>query len=166
MSGAGRVWSALSVLAVKAGARGMIGGQAVDVTAEKLQSDITERELVFIHEHKTAALIQAAMMIGAILAGASGSQVAEIEKCAYNIGIAFQIQDDILDVTGDSRELGKPVGSDAQNHKQTYVTLKGLEAAGSQVEALSREAAAILDGFEGEHAFLKQLILNLIHRRK
>ncbi len=166
LSGAGRVWSALSVLAVKAGARGMIGGQAVDVTAEKLQSDITERELVFIHEHKTAALIQAAMMIGAILAGASGSQVAEIEKCAYNIGIAFQIQDDILDVTGDSRELGKPVGSDAQNHKQTYVTLKGLEAAGSQVEALSREAAAILDGFEGEHAFLKQLILNLIHRRK
>ena len=166
LSGAGRVWSALSVLAVKAGARGMIGGQAVDVTAEKLQSDITERELVFIHEHKTAALIQAAMMIGAILAGASGSQVAEIEKCAHNIGIAFQIQDDILDVTGDSRELGKPVGSDAQNHKQTYVTLKGLEAAGSQVEALSREAAAILDGFEGEHAFLKQLILNLIHRRK
>lgn len=166
LSGAGRVWSALSVLAVKAGARGMIGGQAVDVTAEKLQSDITERELVFIHEHKTAALIQAAMMIGAILAGASGSQVAEIEKCAYNIGIAFQIQDDILDVTGDSRELGKPVGSDAQNHKQTYVTLKGLEAAGSQVEALSREAAAILDGFEGEHAFLRQLILNLIHRRK
>lgn len=166
LSGAGRVWSALSVLAVKAGARGMIGGQAVDVTAEKLQSDITERELVFIHEHKTAALIQAAMMIGAILAGASGSQVAEIEKCAYNIGIAFQIQDDILDVTGDSRELGKPVGSDAQNHKQTYVTLKGLEAAGSQVEALSREAAAILDGFEGENGFLKQLILNLIHRRK
>ncbi len=166
LSGAGRVWSALSVLAVKAGARGMIGGQAVDVTAEKLQSDITERELVFIHEHKTAALIQAAMMIGAILAGASESQVAEIEKCAYNIGIAFQIQDDILDVTGDSRELGKPVGSDAQNHKQTYVTLKGLEAAGSQVEALSREAAAILDGFEGENGFLKQLILNLIHRRK
>ncbi len=166
LSGAGRVWSALSVLAVKAGARGMIGGQAVDVTAEKLQSDITERELVFIHEHKTAALIQAAMMIGAILAGASESQVAEIEKCAYNIGIAFQIQDDILDVTGDSRELGKPVGSDAQNHKQTYVTLKGLEASGSQVEALSREAAAILDGFEGENGFLKQLILNLIHRRK
>ena len=77
-----------------------------------------------------------------------------------------QILDDILDVTGDSRELGKPVGSDAQNHKQTYVTLKGLEASGSQVEALSREAAAILDGFEGENGFLKQLILNLIHRRK
>ena len=166
LSGAGRLWSALSVLAVKAGARGMIGGQAVDVTAEKLQSDITEGELVFIHEHKTAALIQAAMMIGAILAGAGESQVAEIEKCAYNIGIAFQIQDDILDVTGDSEELGKPVGSDAQNHKQTYVTLKGLEAAASRVEALSREAADILESFEGEHAFLKQLILNLIHRRK
>lgn len=166
LSGAKRFWSALSVLAGKAGARGMIGGQAVDVMAEKMQSDISEGELMFIHEHKTAALIQAAMMIGAILAGADESRVAEIEKCAYNIGIAFQIQDDILDVTGNSEELGKPIGSDAQNHKQTYVTLKGLEASGGQVEALSREAAAILDGFEGEHEFLKQLILNLIHRRK
>ena len=122
--------------------------------------------LMFIHAHKTAALIQAAMMTGAILAGAGEDRVAVIEKCAYNIGIAFQIQDDILDVIGDSGELGKPTGSDAQNGKTTYVTWKGLEQAKADVEALSREAVAILDGFEGEHEFLKQLILNLIDRRK
>lgn len=122
--------------------------------------------LMFIHAHKTAALIQAAMMTGAILAGAGEDRVAAIEKCAYNIGIAFQIQDDILDVIGDSGELGKPTGSDAQNGKTTYVTWKGLEQAKADVEALSREAVAILDGFEGEHEFLKQLVLNLIDRRK
>ena len=163
----GRIWRALSVLAGKAGAGGMIGGQTVDILAEGGKpEEMTQEKLLFIHEHKTAALIQAAMMIGGILAGASDAQVAEIEKCAYNIGIAFQIQDDILDVVGDSRELGKPVGSDAQNHKQTYVTLKGIEQSKADVERLSREAVAILDGFQGEHAFLKQLILTLIHRSK
>lgn len=125
-----------------------------------------EQQLMFIHEHKTAALIQAAMMVGGILAGASEEQISKIEKCAYNIGIAFQIQDDILDVTGDSKELGKATGSDALNQKQTYVTLKGLEQAGKDVEALSREAADLLDEFEGEHEFLKELILHLIYRRK
>lgn len=106
------------------------------------------------------------MMTGAILAGADREQVNAIEKCAYNIGIAFQIQDDILDVVGDSKELGKSTGSDAQNQKETYVTLKGLEQSKADVEALSKEAVGILDGFEGEHGFLKQLILTLIHRRK
>lgn len=161
------IWRAISVLAGKAGAFGMIGGQAVDIMAEgRKQEEMTQEQLLFIHEHKTAALIQAAMMVGAILAGASEGQVTALEKCAYNIGIAFQIQDDILDVVGDSKELGKPVGSDAQNHKQTYVTLKGMEQAKTDVEELSREAIRILDGFEGEHEFLSQLILTLIHRSK
>lgn len=189
-----RAAAAISVLACKAGIHGMIGGQVVDVMAEKKfgqaekgldghgrdsamaaqgSEDSTESvtedagtRLMFIHAHKTAALIQAAMMTGAILAGAGEDRVAAIEKCAYNIGIAFQIQDDILDVIGDSGELGKSTGSDAQNGKTTYVTWKGLEQAKADAEALSREAVAILDGFEGEHEFLKQLILNLIDRRK
>ena len=160
-----RVSEALLVLAKKAGIYGMIGGQTVDILAEGRQEALTEEELLFIHAHKTAALIEAAMMIGAILAGASKEQVAGIRKCAYNVGIAFQIQDDILDVVGDSKELGKPIGSDDKNHKQTYVTLKGLTQAKADVEALSQEAVAILDGFTGEHEFLKSLILNLIHRR-
>jgi geranylgeranyl diphosphate synthase type II len=157
---------ALQVFARKAGIFGMIGGQTVDIEAEEKQSALSTEELLFIHEHKTAALIQSAMMVGAILAGASEQEVAAVEKCAYNVGIAFQIQDDILDVIGDSQELGKPVGSDAQNNKQTYVTLNGLEESAKEVERLSREAVEILNGFAGEHDFLEQLIIQLIHRRK
>lgn len=160
-----RASRALRLLAAKAGIGGMIGGQTADIEAEGQENPVTEEQLLFIHEHKTAALIQAAMMTGGILAGASDSELAKLEKCAYNVGIAFQIQDDILDVVGDSQELGKTVGSDAENHKQTYVTLKGLEESGAQAAALSGEAVRILDGFSGEHAFLKQLILTLINRR-
>lgn len=162
----GRAAAALGILARKSGIYGMIGGQTADIEAEGRQEAITAEELLFIHEHKTAALIQAAMMAGAILAGADGEQTAALEKCAYNIGIAFQIQDDILDVEGSSEELGKPVGSDAQNGKQTYVTLRGMEEAKADVAALSGEAVRILEGFQGEHAFLKQLVLELIHRTK
>lgn len=141
-------------------------GECPDAAGIQAAEKEAEQQLMFIHENKTAALIQAAMMVGAILAGASEEQIGRIEKCAYNIGIAFQIQDDILDVVGDSEELGKATGSDAMNHKQTYVTLKGMEQAGADVESLSREAAGILDEFEGEHEFLKNLIINLIYRRK
>ncbi|MDE5933649.1 MAG: polyprenyl synthetase family protein, partial [Lachnospiraceae bacterium] len=95
-----QVARALRVLGRKAGIYGMIGGQCADIESEEHPENVTEELLLFIHEHKTAALIQCAMMIGAILAGADEEQVAAIEKCAYNIGIAFQIQDDILDVTG------------------------------------------------------------------
>lgn len=157
---------ALYVLARKAGVYGMIGGQTADIQAEGQTEPLTTEQLLFIHEHKTAALIQAAMMTGAILAGASEAQVQAVERCAYNIGIAFQIQDDILDVTGDSQELGKNVGSDAQNHKQTYVTVNGLDAAAEDVARLSEEAIRILDGFEGEHTFLNTLVRELIDRRK
>ncbi len=161
-----RAARALSVLARKAGIFGMIGGQTADIEAEGQAAPVTEEQLMFIHEHKTAALIQAAMTIGAILAGGTEEQIAALEKCGYDIGIAFQIQDDILDVIGDSGELGKPVGSDEQNHKQTYVTLKGLERAGEDVSALSEEAVKLLEGFERKNEFLTQLVLELIHRRK
>ena len=157
---------ALEVLSRKAGVYGMIGGQTVDLEAEGKGASVSEEELLFIHKNKTAALIQAPMMIGAILAGAGESQVALLENCACHIGLAFQIQDDILDVVGDTGELGKTVGSDAQNDKQTYVRLKGLEQAEREVETLSLEAVRILDSFEGEHEFLKELVMQLIGRRK
>ena len=124
----------------------------------------TLEELDFIYELKTAALIEASMMIGAILAGADEAQVKDIEKVGYNIGIAFQVQDDILDVTGTFEELGKPIGSDEKNDKVTCVSLMGLEKAKEEVERLSKEAVALLNLQPYEHTFLEELILNLIHR--
>ena len=161
-----RAARALAVLAGKAGIYGMIGGQTADIEAENCDTTVTEERLLFIHEHKTAALIQAAMVIGAILAGAGEEVLGRLEKCAYDVGVAFQIQDDILDVIGDSSTLGKPIGSDALNGKQTYVTLKGLERAGKDVEKLSGEAVGLLESMGTDNAFLKQLILELIHRQK
>ena len=144
----------------------MIGGQTADIRAEGQDEPVTKEQLLFIHEHKTAALIQAAMTVGGILAGASEERIELLEKCGYNLGVAFQIQDDILDVIGDSRELGKPVGSDEENRKQTYVSLAGLEQAGAEVASLSEEAVKILDGFKPGNGFLRQLVLELIHRRQ
>lgn len=160
------VGEALKVLGEKAGIYGMIGGQTADIEAENTVGELSMDRLLFIHEHKTSALIQASMMIGAILAGADRKEVEAIEKCAYNVGIAFQIQDDILDITGDEATFGKPIGSDEKNHKQTYVTMKGLEQAREEVQALSEEAITILDSCPGENLFLRELLLQLIHREK
>lgn len=160
-----RVASAIAILAQKAGVFGMIGGQTADIEAEGA-GQVSMEELLFIHEHKTAALIQAAMMAGAILAGADRQQVEQMERCAYDIGVAFQIQDDILDVIGTAEELGKPIGSDEKNHKQTYVTINGLEASAGEVERLSGEALEILASLEGDSSFLRELTAFLIHRRK
>lgn len=161
-----RIAASMQILGRKAGIYGMIGGQCADLEAEKMGDDVSEAMLLYIHEHKTAALIQAAMTIGATLAGASREEIARLEKCAYNIGVAFQIQDDILDVTGSLEVLGKAVGSDAKNHKLTYVTMHGLEKSGEQVEELSREAVAILTSFPKRNVFLEQLIEQLIYRKK
>ncbi len=160
-----RVAKALQVLGKKAGIYGMIGGQTADIQAEETEQVLTEEMLLFIHEHKTAALIQSAMTIGGILAGAGPEEVAKLEKAAYNIGIAFQIQDDILDVTGTFEELGKPIGSDDKNHKLTYVSLKGVELAKAEVARLSHEAVEILRSL-GENEFLFQLVEEMIHRNK
>lgn len=150
-----RVARALQILGRKAGIYGMIGGQCADLRAEELGEDVTKDMLLYIHEHKTAALIQAAMMIGAVLAGADDEAVSQLEKCAYNIGIAFQIQDDILDVTSSLEVLGKPVGSDEKNNKLTYVSMHGLEESRKQVEELSREAIVILQSFPRRNLFLE-----------
>ena len=161
-----RIAAALQILGRKAGIYGMIGGQSADLEAEKMGDDVTEEMLLFIHEHKTAALIQAAMMIGATLAGAGAEEISRLEQCAYDIGIAFQIQDDILDVTSSLEVLGKPVGSDEKNHKLTYVTMHGIGKSKEQVEELSREAIEILASFPRRNVFLEQLVEQLISREK
>ena len=157
---------ALAILAKKAGIYGMIGGQTADIEAEKPGNDVNGAKLLFIHEHKTAALIQASMMIGAVLAGASAEDIDQIEKCAYNIGIAFQIQDDILDVTSTLEVLGKPIGSDEKNNKKTYVSIYGLEKSKEDVKRLSEEAIAILASFGKRNLFLEELVEQLINREK
>ena len=155
---------AFSVLAQKAGIYGMIGGQVVDVESEKTGQTIDRNRLDFIYRLKTGALIEASLMIGAILAGADEVSVARMQEAGAKLGLAFQIQDDILDVTGSFEKLGKPIGSDAENEKATYVTFEGLEQAKKDVERLSGEAIKILDEFEGEHTFLHDLFFYLINR--
>ncbi len=161
-----RVARALQILAEKAGIYGMIGGQNGDLEAEEGKLPLTEELLLFIHEKKTAALIQAALIIGGILAGASDTEIRSLEKAAYDIGIAFQIQDDILDVTGNEKILGKPIGSDEKNHKLTYVSLNGLEKSKEDVKRLSGEAEEILSSFQEKNPFLISLIDSLITRQK
>jgi len=156
---------ALQVLGHKAGVFGMIGGQVADIEAEK-KADAAKEELLFIHANKTAALIQAALTIGAILAGASEEDIFKSEKIGYNVGVAFQIQDDILDCIGDETVLGKPVGSDAKNQKTTYVSLEGLEKAQTDQRQLSDEAIVMLDEITLDNVFLKDIIRSLVNRSK
>ncbi len=160
-----RVRKALAILANNAGINGMIGGQVADIEAEAKPEKVTEEDLLYIHNHKTGALIEASMLIGAVLAGASEVEQQLVSQCALDIGLAFQIQDDILDVVGNSDELGKPVGSDAANGKQTYATLKGLDQSVEEVERLSDEALEILQGVPGDREFMEALVSHLIARR-
>lgn len=158
------IGKAMQILAGKAGIFGMIGGQVVDVMSEG--KAISKEVLDFIHELKTGALIECAMMIGAVLAGAGEEDVKKIESIAKHVGIAFQIQDDVLDVTSTAEVLGKPVLSDEKNEKTTYVTLVGLDEAKRLVEAISSEAIAMLHSFDVKNEFLEMLLAELIHREK
>ena len=159
-----RVIRGLSVMAEKTGIHGMLGGQSVDV--ENDGTPLTKEMLDYIYRNKTSALIEAAMMTGAILAGADENSVAIIEEAAGKIGLAFQIQDDILDVTSTEEELGKPIHSDEKNHKTTYVTLMGIEKASQQVKKLSDEAVTLLEGLNKKNEFLFTLVNELVGRRK
>lgn len=162
-----RVARAFAVLAKKAGVYGMVGGQVVDVESEKSDDcSITREKLDFIYRLKTGALIESSMMIGAILAGALSDEVSRVEQIAAKLGLAFQIQDDVLDVTSTLEVLGKPVGSDEKNNKATYVTFEGLDKAVSDVERISKEAEEQLDDLGYDDAFLKELFEYLIHREK
>lgn len=160
----GRIAKALQILAAKTGIGGMLGGQGVDV--ENDGKPLSKDMLLYIYENKTSALIESAMMTGAVLAGASEAHTGMVEQAASRIGIAFQIQDDILDVEGDSAELGKAVGSDEKNHKTTYVTLEGIEEAGEKVRRLTEEAVELLEELPGDKKFLTELLRTLCTRRK
>ena len=157
------VGRALAVLAGKTGIYGMLGGQSVDVESEG--EALSREKLDFIYRLKTSALIEASMMAGAVLAGALAEKIEVIRLVAQDVGLAFQIQDDILDVTSTVEELGKPINSDEKNNKTTYVTLKGLENARKDVKAVSERALAALDGLEEKNEFLRELIVQLIDRR-
>lgn len=159
-----RIGRAFSILAQKPGIHGMIGGQVADVQWTGQQIDL--EQLLFIHRLKTSALIECSMMIGAVLAKASPEEIKTVEQIGRNIGIAFQIQDDILDVISTEEELGKPVGSDEEQGKVTYVSIKGLEESKKDVEQYTMEAIGRLDSLPYENTFLRELLLFLIHRNK
>ena len=159
------IGKALRILATKAGIYGMIGGQVVDVASEGT-TDMTKEKLDFIYRLKTGALMEASMLIGAVLAGATKSEQQIIEQVAGEIGLAFQIQDDILDVTSTKEVLGKPIGSDEKNQKFTYVTFEGLEKAKDDVAAITKQAVAHMDSLVVRHEFLNELLVYLIAREK
>ena len=158
------IGKALRILTKKTGIYGMLGGQCVDV--EAAGREISREKLDFIYCLKTSALIEASMMAGAVLAGADEEQTSMIEQAASDIGLAFQIQDDILDVTSTSQELGKPVHSDEKNNKVTYVTLFGVQKASEQVRELSEKALAVLDRLYNKNEFLTELVMEMATRRK
>ena len=160
---AGKKALAVAILAKCAGVGGMIGGQVIDLKYES--ENPTLSQLLHVHALKTGALISAACQLGCLAGNASEAQMKAAKKYAEKLGIAFQIKDDILDVVGDSEVLGKPVGSDAENDKTTYVSLMGLEQSQKDVEALTAEAISALDAFENAD-FLRLLAEKLTNRIK
>ena len=160
----GRIGQAVKILAGKAGIYGMIGGQVVDV--KESGHNLTGEMLDFIYRLKTSALIESSMMIGAVLAGAGAEDTEKMEQIARGIGLAFQIQDDILDVTGAVEVLGKPVHSDEKNEKTTYVTWKGLEGSKQEVARMTEEAVCVLREIQPDGGFLEELLKSLVYREK
>ena len=160
----GRIAQALMILAEKTGIHGMLGGQSVDVMND---GKVLSREMLdYIYEHKTSRLIEAPLMIGAVLAGADEKEVKTMERIGYLTGIAFQIEDDILDITSTAEELGKPIHSDEKNHKVTYVTLRGLEGAKEDARSMTDEAMKLLDSLPVRNVFLQELLESLIGRKR
>lgn len=159
---------ALRVFANKAGIYGMVGGQTADILSSGVK--IPKEKLDFIYRLKTGALIEASMMMGAILAGASDETVSAFEKIGADVGLAFQIQDDLLDVEGNEEETGKPKFSDDKNNKTTYVTLEGIEKSKEEAERISNEALEILAALENNGSihnteFFNGLVRMLLSRK-
>ncbi len=159
-----QIGKAMKILGNKAGIYGMLGGQVVDVkeTGHAVDKDVLD----FIYALKTGALLESSMMIGATLAGADDKSIALIEKVASKVGLAFQVQDDILDVTSTAEVLGKPIHSDEKNEKTTYVTLLGIDKAEKIVEKESVEAIELLKSLPVRNDYLEWLLTQLIHRKK
>lgn len=155
-----RVLRAISVLARTAGCDGMVGGQVIDIESKNEDMEL----LKYLHSLKTGAIIRAAGVIGAILSGAGENEILAVDNFCKNLGIAFQIQDDILDVTGTEEELGKPIGSDMENEKSTYVTLCGVERAKELVKEYTEQAIDALSCFENNKELIS-LAEKLIGRR-
>lgn len=159
-----QIGKAMKILGNKAGIYGLLGGQVVDVkeTGHAVDKDVLD----FIYALKTGALLESSMMIGATLAGADDESIALIEKVASKVGLAFQVQDDILDVTSTAEVLGKPIHSDEKNEKTTYVTLLGIDKAEKIVEKESVEAIELLKSLPVRNDYLEWLLTQLIHRKK
>lgn len=159
-----QIGKAMKILGNKAGIYGMLGGQVVDVkeTGHAVDKDVLD----FIYALKTGALLESSMMIGATLADADEESIALIEKVASKVGLAFQVQDDILDVTSTAEVLGKPIHSDEKNEKTTYVTLLGIDKAEKIVEKESVEAIELLKSLPVRNDYLEWLLTQLIHRKK
>ncbi len=157
-----RVVKAMKLLYARAGIYGMIGGQTVDV--EKTGKPLNKDELDFIYELKTCALISASILCGAVLGGAGIKDLAFLEPLGSDIGMAFQIRDDILDVEGNEEEFGKPIGSDEKNCKTTWVTMYGMDSAGKKVEEYTRDAIRILEALP-DNEFMKAFVLALAERK-
>lgn len=159
-----RVAKAIQVLSAKAGIYGMIGGQVIDM--EEYQGTTSRERLDLTYHMKTGALIEASMMIGAILAGAKSEEIEKIEQIAGDIGLAFQIRDDILDVTSTAEVLGKPVHSDEKNDKKTYVSVMSLENANKEVLLISERARKSYQSLPCRNEYLEKLIQHLVNREK
>lgn len=153
---------AISILAERAGLHGMIGGQVMDLSFEKNKPDLDLLRTMYIK--KTGCLISAAAEIGAIIGGATDEEVTIAKNYAVNLGLAFQIIDDILDVTGDEAVLGKPIGSDDENGKTTFVTILGLEKAKTVAKELTDEALGLLSMLSGDTTNLKLITSYLLER--
>lgn len=154
--------SLIAELANAAGAEGMIGGQVIDI-ANETRTDVDQNNLVNMYAHKTGALIRVACTMGCMVAGANDKMLTAATEYAQRLGLAFQIVDDILDVTGTPELLGKPIGSDAAHHKTTFVTLLGLEGAKAEASRLTEEALRLLEDIP-EHQFLTELTEALLNR--
>lgn len=154
--------AAIRFLMDASGVNGMIGGQTGDILSEDMA--INEEQLFYIHAHKTGALLKASLLCGALIGGADAESLEALEAYSEKIGLAFQIVDDMLDVTGDEKTLGKPIGSDEKNHKTTFVTLYGMASSEEKIRELEQGAIEDLKQVHGDTAFLEKIARYICHR--